>query len=43
MQKNDLLMQDLLFPTGHSDLTGIRTTIVLNMIENHAHQDKGLR
>lgn len=42
MQKNGLLMQHLLFPTSRSDLTRIRTTIALNIIENHAYQDKGL-
>ena len=42
MQKSDPLMQDILFPTVHSDLTPIRPSIVLNIIEDHTHQDKGL-
>lgn len=33
MQKNDLLLQDLLLLTVHSDLTTIRTTIVQNAID----------
>jgi hypothetical protein len=43
MQKNDLLMQDLLFRTLHSDLIGIRTAIALYLIENHVYQDNKLR